>query len=334
MRVYCTGISGVGASEHIKRVKDYATKKGEEIKVFSIGREVFKQAEKSGFPVTNTGVLDLDKRTLSYLTMASYEKIAKEVSEHENCIVDAHINFRWRGAIVTPVNFNMVDYLKPDVYVTIMDLARPIIDRLKKDKAQWRHEIEEGNITISNTLDLQNIEVNMTEKFALHHNKQSYVLPSQDSPDSLYKLTTKSNTEVAYVSFPITHILQDKGSAAKIDSYVEKLREFDNLAVITPRAVILPKDPSRIEDQHTVTQDLDWFVEKSSKRIFVYFPLKVHSRGVAHESIRANGSCKEVWFTAPKEMTDPFTNSTINRRFYEPEECLEALVTEGMKRQT
>ncbi|MBU0470307.1 MAG: AAA family ATPase [Nanoarchaeota archaeon] len=332
MRVYCTGISGVGASKYIEGVVEYAKTKEEEIKIFNVGKEVFRLAEKAGYPVTPTGVLDLSERALTHLTDTAYENIAGRIEKYENAIIDAHLNFRWRGAIITPVKMRMITPLKPDIYVTIMDLARPIIKRLSEDTKQWKREIEKNNITIPNTLDLQNMEVNLTEQIAHYKRKPMYVLPTGDSPDSLYKIATNKDVEVAYVSFPMTHILTDEVSREKIDNFVKQLRQFENLALITPRAVEVPTNPSSIEEQHTVMQDLGWFVEKSTKRIFVYFPKIVYSRGVDHESIRAKESCKEVWFTAPPEMRDPFTNSTIHKRFNSPEECLEALVKEGLKR--
>ena len=42
-----------------------------------------------------------------------------------------------------------------------------------------------------------------------------YVLPSNDSVDSLYKISTRPDVEIAYVSFPITHLKEDKDSQQK-----------------------------------------------------------------------------------------------------------------------
>lgn len=336
MRVFCTGIPGTGATDYIKKVAQYGHSKGREIKVINVGQEVFDLAKNCRFPITPTGVLDLKKRTRIYLTGAVYQKIAREIADYEHCIVDAHIHFRWRGVVTDAVTTDMVEWLNPDVFVAMMDLARPILKRLhnpKKDNEQWKSECEKGNLNIENILDLQNYEVNTTEQWASAYNKPMYVLPSNDSVDSLYKISTRPNVEIAYASFPITHLREDKDSQQKIDRFVQELRRFKNLAIISPHSVKLPEKPSDIENQHTVMQDLEWFVEKSTKRIFVYFPTKVYSRGVDHESITAKEGCKEVWFIAPKEMNDPFTNSTIHQRFYSPEECIEKLLKDGMERE-
>lgn len=332
MKVFCSGISGVGATEHISAVVAYARSRGKDIKVFNVGKEVFKLAEDCGYPITPTGVLDLDKRTIRYLTGAVYQRIAREVHAYEHCIIDGHINFRWRGTVAHAVTPQMISWLEPDIFVTLMDLARPILARLMKDNEQWKYECQRGNVTVANILDWQNFEVTTTEQWAAFHQKPMHVLPTNDSPDSLFKITTQKEVEVVYVSFPITHIRDDAESREKIDTFVSNLRQFKHLAVVSPRAVELPADPSPIEDQHTVMHDLDWFVEKSTKRIFVCFPKRVYSRGVDHESIRAKGSCKEVWFIAPREMDDPFTNSTIHQRFYAPEECIAKLLELGMEK--
>lgn len=336
MRVFCTGIPGAGATDYIKKVAQYGHSKGQEIKVFNVGQEVFDLAKESGFPITPAGVLDLNKRSIHYLTSAVYQKIAREITDYEHCIVDAHIHFRWRGAVTDAVTPRMVEWLNPDAYVTMMDLARPILKRLyspKKDNEQWKSECEKGNLNIENILDLQNYEVNTTEQWASAYKKPMYVLPSNDSVDSLYKISTRPDVEIAYASFPITHLKEDKDSQQKIDQFVEELRRFKNLAVISPHSVKLPEKPSDIENQHTVMQDLEWFVEKSTKRIFVYFPKKVYSRGVDHESIKAKESCKEVWFIAPEDMNDPFTNSTIHQRFYSHEECIRKILESGMEQE-
>ncbi len=338
MKVFCSGISGVGATEHIKKVVRYAQSRQEEIKVFNVGQEVRDAAERYGFPITPTGVLDLGKRTIHYLTGAVYEKIAGEINNYQNCIIDAHIYFCWRGAFTNAMTPKMVELLNPDVYVTLMDLGRPILANLENDYLQWKKEVETKNLTIENILHWQNYEVNTTEQWALLHKKPMYVLPTNDSADkdlvdSLYKIATRKEVEVAYVSFPISHIKNDAESQSKIDQFVQELRRFKNLAAISPRAVELPDDPSKIEDQHTVMQDLEWFVEKSTSRIFVYFPKKVYSRGVDSEATKAKESCKEVWFIAPEDMYDPFTNSAIHQRFYSPEECIDKLLQSGMKRE-
>ncbi len=337
MKVFCSGISGVGATEHIKKAVKYAKLNGEDIKIFNVGQEVKDAAERYGYPITPTGVLDLGKRTIHYLTGAVYEKIAGEINNYQNCIIDAHIHFRWRGAVTNAVTPKMAELLNPDVYITLMDLARPILNRLNRDNDQWKYESEKGNLTVENLLDWQNYEVNTTEQWALLHEKPMYVLPTNDAVDkdlvdSLYKISTRKEVEVAYVSFPISHIKNDAESQSKIDAFVKELRRFKDLAIISPRAVELPDDPSKIEDQHTVMQDLEWFVEKSTSRIFVYFPKKVYSRGVDSEATKAKESCKEVWFIAPKEMEDPFTNSAIHQRFYSPEECIDKLLKSGMER--
>jgi adenylate kinase len=332
MRVFCTGISGVGATSYIRSVVDYAAERGKEIKVFDVGEEVFKLARESGHPVTNAGVLDLPLRAIKYLTSSVYKGIAGEIEKYPNAIVDGHINFKWRGVTRTVMDPNMARWINPDVYVNLMNLGRPIMAKLKKDKAQWRDQIDSGMLTLQMLLAWQNMEVTCTELFASGDNEKTmYVLPSTDSPDSLYKLATRKNPEVTYVSFPISHIKKDEVSKDIIDNFVAELRKFQDLAVISPRSVEMPKNPSAVEDQYTVMQDLEWFVEKTSKRIFACFPVRAYSKGVDHETIKAKESCKEVWFIAPKDMTDPFTNASLHRRFYKPEECIKALLESGMK---
>src|SRR3989344_2639301 len=227
MRVFCSGISGAGASEHIAKVADYATARGEEIKEFNMGQEVFNAAKRSGYPITPAGVLDLDKRALNYLTLAAYETIASQIGNYENSIIDAHIHFCWRGVLTDSVKPEMVRALDPDVYVTLMDLAQPIMERLKADNAQWRSQVENEGLDKRSVLHLQTAEVSTTRQFAGFLEKPMYVLPSKDSPDSLYKIATASNVEVAYASFPITSFYNDLewlvgGSTQRVFVYFPK----------------------------------------------------------------------------------------------------------------
>ena len=333
MRVFCSGISGAGASEHIKKVVEYAVSKGEEIKAFNVGLEVFNAAERSGYPVTPAGVLDLDKRALNYLTLAAYETIGREIDNYPNSIIDAHIHFCWRGVLTDSVKPEMVKRLNPDVYVTLMDLAEPIMERLEADKTQWRNQVENEGLDERSILHLQTMEVSTTKQWAAFLEKPMYVLPSKDSADSLYKLATRNDMEVTYTSFPITSFHDDPESQQKIGRFIEELRRFCNLAVVSPRALVLGKNTTRIEDQHTPMHDLEWFVGGSTQRIFVYFPKKVRSSGVHSEAMKAKGSCKEVWFIGPPDMKDPFTDSNIHHRFYSPEDCIEKLLKSGMERE-
>src|SRR3989338_137784 len=333
MRVFCSGISGAGASEHIAKVADYATARGEEIKVFNMGQEVFNAAKRSGYPITPAGVLDLDKRALNYLTLAAYETIASQIGNYENSIIDAHIHFCWRGVLTASVKPEMVRALDPDVYVTLMDLAQPIMERLKADNAQWRSQVENEGLDKRSVLHLQTAEVSTTRQFAGFLEKPMYVLPSKDSPDSLYKIATASNVEVAYASFHITSFYNDPESQDQIDTFIEDLRRFKGLAIISPRALVLGPDPTKIEFQHTVMHDLEWLVGGSTQRVFVYFPKKVRSSGVHSEATKAKGSCKEVWFVGPEDMRDPFTDANIHQRFYSPDACIAKLLESGMERE-
>lgn len=332
MKVFCSGISGAGASDYIAKVVDYAKGKGEEIKFFDVGKEVLNAAKRSGYPVTAAGVLDLDKRALTYLTLAAYETIAREVSNHQNSIIDAHIHFCWRGVLTDSVKPEMVKALNPDIYVTLMDLAHPIMERLEADAA-WQNQVKNEGLNKTSILHLQTTEVSTTKQWAAFFEKPMYVLPSKDSPDSLYKLAIRKEIEVAYVSFPITSFHDDPESQQKIDNFVDSLRRFKNLAIISPRALVLGTNPTKVESQHTVMHDLEWLVGGSTQRIFVYFPKNARSSGVHSEATKAKGSCKEVWFIGPPDMKDPFTDSTIHHRFDSPDECIEKLLQSGMERE-
>ena len=149
------------------------------------------------------------------------------------------------------------------------------------------------------------VEVQTTSQWAAAHKKPMYVLPTNDSADSLFKITTCKKVEVAYISFPISHIRNDPESQQKIDQFVTELRRFKDLAIISPRALMLPENPSRDRKPIHSHARFGMVCRKIHGEDFCVLPEKVYSRGVDHESIRAKESCKDVWFIAPPEMDDP-----------------------------
>ena len=56
--------------------------------MFNVGQEVIKFSKECGAPITPTGVLDLNKSALRYLTGGAYKEIARQIGECKHCIID------------------------------------------------------------------------------------------------------------------------------------------------------------------------------------------------------------------------------------------------------
>jgi len=232
MRVVVTGISGSGRNEYVKSLVDYARGLGKDIKVFEVGNMMFSLAESLGIKILEGKILDLSTSTLNYLRTTVFERILRESKEHEDVIVSTHACFRWRRHLLQGLDFYYLNLFNPDIYVSVVDEVVPTCLRLEKS-SQWR-----SRLSLLDILTWRDEEVFLTKSIADFQRRPFYVVPRKDHPETLYKLMYNRDAKKIYLSYPITHLRDDRDLLSTKDRFRERLRSLGFIVF----------DPGQIDD--------------------------------------------------------------------------------------
>ena len=108
-----SGISGSGRSDAVADLKEYIAKNYPEKKIIimTTNRMMWETAKELGMDVKREKMLDLSPTTLQALRSTVFERILREVEEHEEkhknvaIIINTHATFRWREHLMPGWDF-------------------------------------------------------------------------------------------------------------------------------------------------------------------------------------------------------------------------------------
>ncbi|MBN2052989.1 AAA family ATPase [Candidatus Woesearchaeota archaeon] len=324
MIVFLTTISETDKKTYIEETVRIAKKNGHSIKYISLGAMLMEEL-KSDLDATFVpkNVLNIDEEFRALAMKNLIQKLKGEVKKHKNLIISGHATFFWKKNFTNAFNWKYLRDIKPDMFITLIDNTDNIKNRMNVSE-QWK----EQKMTPEQILAWQNVEVNTTAGWAQLFNKPHYIIPRNESRDLLYKLMLKPETELIYVSFPMTNI-KDPVTRKKIDTFIRNLEKY--FAVLNPRSIELGQEFGEAEAAQTFLRDLKWFTGKANKIIVYFLPQLVFSAGVLTEINHAFETTKEVWMILPKRFYGPFEKHLISEMFYSEEEFFKFIKKKGYK---
>lgn len=317
MLVIVTSISGSGRKRYLKDFEEYALKHKKRVKIYHVGQMIFEHANKIGVLITPENVLNANPYVLNSLRSAVFENILsslnKELKENDAVIVSIHSFFYWKKIFTRAYDRFYLRQFSPDMFVTFIDDTSLIKRRLNR-RAQWKPE----KLTEQELLLWQNVEVEVTAAWAEMNLKPFYVIPVNQSLETLYRILFCPKYEPVYMSMPMTH-LKNKKDKEKIDKFVKVLEKY--FVVFDPRNVEVGPAPTKTKKREnliiynqTVNRDLYWLI-KQSRKVIAYFPKVVSSPGVINELREAYETSKDVWLIYPSKRGSPFITYFCNRIF-------------------
>ncbi len=344
MKVICTGTSGSGKLEYLKQAVDEAKRQGASIHLYNIGDLMFKKAEELECPTSPEKILDLSPSSLRALRAAVFEEILKESEKVEHCIISTHGCFRWKNYLMPAFDVHYLNELQPDLYITVIDSILNVSKRLHQSPA-WK-----GRLSLKDILIWRDEEIFVTKMMASFQRKPHYVVAIEQPSTTIYNLMFKPDMTKAYLSFPITLMIDDTKKMNEVREFRDKLREhfevFDPLAVedteltyrvdknseevyditkLTEDFGLTPADRAEIEDQTVVR---DYMLIEQSDMVIVYYPTDKTSPGVLCEIIYGSTNNKEV-HAVFKERVSPFLKFHCTKVFADSEDFFEYLKETG-----
>jgi len=308
MKVLCTGISGSGREEYLKRVIGFAEKKGEKIKLYSIGDLLQEQYQRANVTYPGKNILEVRENELKLALCGAYDNLTNRLTKKDDIFVSTHTNFFWRDTLIPSHNHVHIGRLNPDLFITIIDDTRRIEERLN-GREQWSGKLTNRDVEL-----WQNVEVNNTQRDADYLKRKHYVLASLEEPAVLYNFMFKPDMNSAYVSYPMSHTGDEQ---LTVNKFVTKLRTYFN--VINPGTIEIGKNAKEIAERQTVYRDINWWIRETDITV-AFFHVWVASMGVATEIRESKNYGKDTFVILPQGIKYGPFEKAATKIFYSPEE--------------
>lgn len=219
MIIVVTGMVGVDKKSYLQQVCRFAVDKGKEALLCNVGEMMY--AEAPDIPYGK--ILDIPMKRLNSLRRSVFKDIIAKARKAPNLIVNTHATFRWRHGLFPAVDFDQMRQLGADMYICLIDgvvaLHTRLIDEHSaehslKDLIVWREE-----------------EIIGTEMLCKGVNESIpfYCLArgaEEETIETFYKLAFESRHKKAYLSFPMTHVVDMKNVREEIDGFRQTMKKL------------------------------------------------------------------------------------------------------------
>src|SRR5436305_1119034 len=218
MRAIATGQVGVDKGPYLEAVKSAAVKAGHDLKVFHVGKMMYEEA-----PDVPAGrILNLPITRLNTLRRAVFKEILRQADQHEHVLVNTHATFRWRHGLFAAFDFDQVKEFKADLYLTLLDNAESVHQRLMRDH-DIDHSLKDIMVWREEELLATEILANITRGYGhFFMISRGRNIPTTQT---IFRLMFESHKKKVYPSFPMSHVMDLPDTLAEIDRFRGTINE-------------------------------------------------------------------------------------------------------------
>ncbi|MBE0536835.1 MAG: AAA family ATPase [Phycisphaerae bacterium] len=219
MIIVVTGTVGIDKKRYLEEVRALAATQGIDILVCSIGDMMYAEA-----PDLAAGrILDIPLKRLHNLRRSVMKDIIARSRTVEHLIVNTHATFRWRHGLFPAFDFDQIRQLAADMYVCMVDGVEALHVRLTEEHP-IRHSLKD-------LLVWREEELLATEMMQRGTNEAApfyCVARGVESPttETFYRLAFEPHRKKAYLSFPMTHVMDQPGVVAEIGAFRTQMKEM------------------------------------------------------------------------------------------------------------
>ncbi len=252
MIVVVTGMVGVDKKSYLQQVCQFAADKNKEVLLCNVGEMMYAEAP----DIPNGKILDIPMKRLSSLRRSIFKDIVVKAKKAPNLIVNTHATFRWRHGLFPAVDFDQMRHLGADMYICLIDgvvaLHTRLIDEHSvehslKDLIVWREEEIIGTEMLCKGVD-ESVPFYCLARGA-----------EEETIETFYKLAFESRHKKAYLSFPMTHVVDMKNVREEINEFRQSMKKL-----------FICFDPADLEESylplyaHKAAEQGSYFVEATT----------------------------------------------------------------------
>jgi adenylate kinase len=354
MRVVVTGQVGLDKGAYLEQVAQLCRGEGCAVDVFHIGRMMYAEAP----DVAQGKILDLPLSRLNNLRRSVFKDVLSKCSPTRSAIINTHATFRWRHGLFPAFDYDQIEALNADLYVTLVDNV---------DRVHWRL-VRDGHTdhSLKDLMVWREEEILATEVLAqIARGHGCFCIASRGFDESaalaMARMISRPTMRKAYLSFPMTHLAG--ACAGEIETFRREMKRhficFDpgdleekhlcNLAIAAmeqgrrtvesgPPWERVSMDTAQLAD---IIPDIDGQIYArdfklidQSDMIVSYVPAvgdsPVISSGVERELQHAHEATKDVFVIwRCRSAPSPFVTETATRVFSNISEALEHFSAKG-----
>lgn len=357
MIIVVTGTVGLDKKTYLERVCGFAKEKGKDVLLCNVGDMMYAEA-----PDISAGkILDIPLKRLHLLRRSVFKDIITKSQKAPNVIVNTHATFRWHHGLFPAVDFDQMRQLNADIYICLIDGVTAVHTRLNnehetqhtlKDIIVWREEEIIGTEMLCKGIN---------DKIPFYCLTRGY---EQDTVEMFYRLVFEPKRKTAYLSFPMTAVVEMKNVKQKIDDFRSTMKNyftcFDpgdleeaSLPHYAKKAVeqglvfvelnclgqAIKMDTEQIQqierDIYSQTYARDFMMIDQADMIISFIPTQddgkaAISSGVERELQHAHEAAKEVYVIWPaKQRPSMFVPQTATKVFNDTDETVEFFKKKG-----
>ena len=218
MRALVTGQVGVDKGPYLEAVKAEALRNGHDLEVCHVGRMMYAEAP----DVPPGRILNLPIKRLNTLRRAVFKEILRTAEHHEHLLVNTHATFRWRHGLFAAFDFDQVKSFNADLYLTMLDNVESVHQRLVRDH-DIDHTLKDIMVWREEELLATEILANITKGFGHFY----MISRGRDVPttQTIYRLMFEPRRRKAYLSFPMSHVMDLPGTLRQIEAFKAAMNE-------------------------------------------------------------------------------------------------------------
>jgi adenylate kinase len=218
MRAIVTGQVGVDKGPYLEAVKTAAAKAGHDLVVCQVGQMMYAEAP----DVPKGRILNLPITRLNTLRRAVFKEILRIADQHEHVLINTHATFRWRHGLFAAFDFDQLKAFNPDIYITMLDNAESVHQRLVKDH-DLDHTLKDIMVWREEELLATEILANITRGYG--HFFMISRGRNVPTTQTIFRLMFEPEKKKVYVSFPMSHVMDLPDTLAEIDRFKATINE-------------------------------------------------------------------------------------------------------------
>ncbi len=357
MIVVVTGTVGINKKQYLQKVCSLAKAAGYDVTLCNIGDLMYAESP----DITPGRILDIPLKRLHLLRQSVLKDIIAKSKQGGNFIINTHATFRWRHGLFPAFDFDQMRQLNADMYVCLVDGVDSLhyrlvsdhpINHMLKDLLVWREE---------EILATELMQQGVNDKAALYSLARG---AGDDTAETLYRLMFEQERKKAYLSFPMSHVMDQPDIIAEIERFRKQMKEtftcFDpgdleeaHLPFFARQAIVDGKDFIEVEtlgnkirfdvdeilgiesDINSQIYARDFALIDQADMIISFVPPFVDGRavissGVERELQHAHEASKEVYVVwTAKNDPSVFITQTATKIFNSADEATEYFKVRG-----
>ncbi|HHT9124957.1 MAG TPA: hypothetical protein ACFYD6_03970 [Candidatus Brocadiia bacterium] len=267
--ILCTGIDGKVNREKINKIietSSYSSK----VKFYNVGDYMHAAAQSFGRPVAKENLVNLPMEEQACYRNTACQDIKKEIENEQPEIAIVFTRSVYPRGIARDLEVmdKSHENIRPVFCINVIDDIQTMHENIKRDR-RW------ANISQEKLLDWRGKELEVTEDYWFKpHKIPTYLLPVQEPSETLINLLF-SNRKKVYLSYPISHSLDEQKAKDKRDNFLKELRKdfivFDPLSIKEYKKAKETNSPL-IETIGDKTVSTDFKLISQCDLIVVYYP--------------------------------------------------------------